>query len=102
MQTKELMVLSEDDLFAIVEKTISEILFIEEGTITKETLFVKDLNVQSLEFLDISLEIENQTGISINFGDIYENLKKTTGKEVNDISILDLIILMKQMIQNRG
>ena len=44
-------------------------------------MIVKDLGAESIDFLDISFEIENGLGFEVDFKEIIKGLQKTSGDQ---------------------
>ncbi len=72
--------------FERLAKAIAEVLDIDETTITPESKFVEDLGADSLDVLEIVMNIESEFGIMIptdatenikTVGDAFEAIKKS-------------------------
>ncbi|NTU97969.1 MAG: hypothetical protein HGA62_09180 [Chlorobiaceae bacterium] len=83
--------LTEQELFDKVEDAIRAVLNTEEGQIRRESMFKADLNAESIDYLDISYEIEQRTGIELDFTEALTYLNETKGDDVMDISVQDLV-----------
>lgn len=58
-----------------------------------ESRLVGDLGLESIDFLDISSELENSLGREVDFKEIAESIGKVSGKprEVKDMRVQDLL-----------
>ena len=88
----------EQELFAGVEEAVRMVLNTKEGEITMESLFRKDLGTESIDFLDISFEIEQLTGIELDFPEVIDFVrKKKNSEEIVDFSVADLVDYLKHV-----
>ena len=61
---------SENEILAVVQKSISTVLNRDVSEISQDSNLVDDLGAESIYFLDITSEIEKVLNIEINFNDI--------------------------------
>jgi acyl carrier protein len=61
---------SENEILAVVQKSISTVLNRDVAEISQDSNLVDDLGAESIDFLDITSEIEKVLNIEINFNDI--------------------------------
>lgn len=59
------MALSRDEIFERVKETLSEQLGVEESDITEDSSFQDDLEADSLDLVELIMELEDQFGIKI-------------------------------------
>ncbi|MDR0952105.1 MAG: acyl carrier protein [Oscillospiraceae bacterium] len=52
-------------IFETVKRMLSELFFVEEDEISLETSFVKDLEADSLDLVDLVMAIEDEFGIEV-------------------------------------
>ena len=64
----------EKELFLQVEDAVRTVLNTEEGEIKMESMFRADLNTESIDFLDITFEIEKRTGVEMDFPSVLKLL----------------------------
>lgn len=83
--------MTEKDLFDKVEEAVRTVLNTAEGEITKASMFKTNLNTESIDYLDISFEIEQRTGIELDFTDAWQYIIEKKGADTTDISIQDLL-----------
>jgi len=81
----------EKELFLQVEEAVRTVLNTEEGEIKMESMFRADLNTESIDFLDISFEIEKRTGVELDFPSALKYMVEKKGAEITDLSIADLV-----------
>jgi acyl carrier protein len=82
---------TKEEIFIQVEKAVRTVLNTEEGEIKMETMFRADLDVESIDFLDIGFEIEKLTGVELDFPEVIQFLNEKRGAEITDFSISDLV-----------
>jgi len=82
---------TKEEIFIQVEKAVRAVLNTEEGEITMETMFLADLDAESIDFLDISFEIEKLTGVELDFPEVIRILNEKRDVETTDFSISDLV-----------
>ncbi|MBW1766959.1 MAG: hypothetical protein JRI43_04220 [Deltaproteobacteria bacterium] len=85
------MMPTKEEIFIQVEKAVRAVLNTEEGEITMETMFLADLDAESIDFLDISFEIEKLTGLELDFPEVIRILNEKRDVETTDFSISDLV-----------
>jgi acyl carrier protein len=84
--------LTEKEVYEQVEDAVRTVLNIQEGEmIGRESMFKADLKAESIDYLDISYEIEQRTGIELDFTEALEYITDKKGQDVTDISVQDLI-----------
>lgn len=95
--------MTEKNLFEHVEEAVRVVLNTAEGEITKESMFKADLNTESIDYLDISFEIEQRTGIELDFTEAWQYIIDKKGPDTTDISIQDLLDYVRYaMDKNSG
>lgn len=91
---------NENDLFLQVEEAVRAVLNTEEGEIKMESMFRSDLNTESIDFLDISFEIEKRTGVELDFPSVLKYIVEKKGAEITDLSIADVVSYLSY-VKNR-
>lgn len=82
---------TKEEIFIQIERAVRAVLNTAEGEITMETMFRADLDVESIDFLDIGFEIEKLTGVELDFSEVIQFLNEKRGAEITDFSISDLV-----------
>jgi acyl carrier protein len=82
---------NENEFFPQVEEAVRAVLNTEEGEIKMESMFRADLNTESIDFLDISFEIEKRTGVELDFPSVLKYMVEKKGAEITDLSIADVV-----------
>jgi len=82
---------TKEEIFIQIEEAVRTVLNTEEGEIAMETMFRADLDVESIDFLDIGFEIEKLTGVELDFSEVIQFLNEKRGAEITDFSISDLV-----------
>jgi acyl carrier protein len=85
----------EQEIFSKIETAVSQVLNTKPGEISPTSTFRGDLGAESIDMIDISFEIEKQTGKELDFKEVLEFLKKTKG-DVKDISVGDLVTYIQR------
>ena len=75
--------MTENEVFAKIQKLIEEHFSVSADKVTKETVFTEDLNADSIDLVEFVLELEDEFGSEIPDEDA-ENLK-TVGDAVSYI-----------------
>jgi acyl carrier protein len=82
---------NETELFAAVQESICTVLDIDTGEIKAESKIVADLGAESIDFLDISCELEKAIDFELDFKDIF-NAQKAGGRATtNDITVAEIV-----------
>lgn len=88
--------MNEQELFESVEKSIQAVLNTEDGEIKLESSLVGDLGAESIDFLDISCELEKFIDKELDFKEVMADLKeKNGGTDVNDLTVSQLVSYLK-------
>jgi len=83
---------NENELFLQVEEAVRAVLNTEEGEIKMESMFRADLNTESIDFLDITFEIEKRTGVELDFPSVLKYMTEKKGTDaITDLSIEDVV-----------
>ncbi|MCG8345730.1 MAG: phosphopantetheine-binding protein [Chlorobiales bacterium] len=93
--------ISDKELFEKVEEAVRAVLNTEEGEIKKESMFKADLDAESIDYLDISYEIEQRTGLELDFTEALEYITDRKGSDITDISVQDVLDYMKYALEKK-
>ncbi|MCG8341974.1 MAG: phosphopantetheine-binding protein [Chlorobiales bacterium] len=93
--------ISEKELFGKVEEAVRTVLNTDEGEIKKESMFKADLDAESIDYLDISYEIEQRTGVELDFTEALQYITDRKGSDITDISVQDVLDYMMYAIKEK-
>ncbi|TLU87616.1 MAG: acyl carrier protein [Chlorobium sp.] len=93
--------ISENELFEKIEEAVRTVLNTEKGEITKSSMFKADLHAESIDYLDISYEIEQRTGIELDFTDALQYVTEKNSSEITDISMRDMLDYMMHVLSQK-
>lgn len=88
---------TEQEILTKVETAVSNVLNTKAGEVSPTSKFREDLGAESIDMIDISFEIEKQTGKELDFKEVIEFLKKSKGEEVKDITVGDIVTYIQKM-----
>jgi acyl carrier protein len=78
-------------LFSHIDRALRTVLSVNDRLITPTTTLVGNLGAESIDFLDISCEIEKQIDVEVDFRKLFKQRQAATGSATPDISVQDLI-----------
>ena len=93
--------ISEKELFDKVAEAVRTVLNTDEGEIKKESMFKADLDAESIDYLDISYEIEQRTGVELDFTEALQYITDRKGSDITDISVQDVLDYMMHAIKEK-
>ena len=93
--------ISEKELFDKVAEAVRTVLNTDEGEIKKESMFKADLDAESIDYLDISYEIEQRTGVELDFTEALQYITDRKGSDITDISVQDVLDYMMYAIKEK-
>jgi acyl carrier protein len=82
---------TKEELFTQVEDAVRAVLNTKKGEIKMESMFRADFDTESIDFLDISFEVEKRTGVELDFPSVLKYLMEKKGAAITDLSVSDLV-----------
>lgn len=83
--------MTDQELYAHVESAIKAVLNIDGQSISPQTSLSQDLGAESIDFLDISCELEKLVDLEVNFRDLAKSLRASKGSTMPDITVEDIV-----------
>lgn len=89
------MPMTQDEVFEKVKKLLTEALAVDEDEVTPQAKIISDLGAESIDFLDITFQLEKTFGIKIPKGelrpdDLFTNPEFVTNGKVTPKGLLEL------------
>lgn len=91
---------TEQDLFSHISDAIRTVLNLDDKPILPTTTLVGNLGAESIDFLDISCEIEKHFNVAVDFRKLVKKRQEATGTAAPDISVQDLAEYVSQLQAN--
>lgn len=88
---------TEQDLFSHIDSAIRTVLNVNDKPITPTTTLVGNLGAESIDFLDISCEIEKHFNVEVDFRKLFKKRQGLTGSAAPDISVQDLMEYVREL-----
>jgi acyl carrier protein len=85
--------MSQTDLLNSIKDSIKDVVNNQKLHIEPTSKLIDDLGLESIDFLDLSSEIENTIGFELDFKEVVEYLKQTTGgaTDIKSVTVQNLI-----------
>ena len=85
--------MSQETLFNSLKDSIRDVVNNQKLDITPSSKLITDLGLESIDFLDLSSEIENTIGFELDFKEVVEFLKQSTGgaADIKTVTVQNLI-----------
>lgn len=93
--------MSEQEIFEKVDEAVRGVLNLEPGQLQMNSLFQADLGAESIDFLDISYEIEQRTGVELDFTEALDYIADQKGGGVTDVSVKDVVDYLIHVLKSR-
>jgi acyl carrier protein len=87
----------DQDLFSRIDDAIRAVLNLDDREIVPETTLVGNLGAESIDFLDISCEIEKHFNVEVDFRKLFKKRQAATGSAAPDISVQDLVDYVREL-----
>ena len=86
---------TEQELFSHIDRALRTVLHVNDRPILPDMTLVGTLGAESIDFLDISCEIEKQFDVEVDFRRLFKQRQIATGTAAPDISVQDLVDYVK-------
>jgi acyl carrier protein len=83
--------MTDGELYAHVEAAIKTVLSVDGQSVSSGTSLSGDLGAESIDFLDISCELEKALGCEVNFKDLVKALQARGGVKRPEITVCDIV-----------
>ena len=84
--------MNNEEVLEKVSDAVAIVLSKDSGEISGESMLEKDLGAESIDFIDISFELENTLGYEVDFKDVIAKVREKKGDEnIKDMSIGDVV-----------
>jgi len=91
---------TDQDLFSCIDEAIRTVLSVDDAPIEPTTTLVGNLGAESIDFLDISCEIEKHFNVEVNFRKLFKKRQAATASAAPDISVQDLVEYVRDLCVN--
>ena len=75
----------------VVEQAIELVLDTRSKAVTPETRLIGDLGAESIDFLDLSCELEKLTGIELAFRKLLQQKRQDSKEQIVDVTVQDIL-----------
>ncbi|MEZ4741437.1 MAG: phosphopantetheine-binding protein [Bdellovibrionota bacterium] len=82
---------SENELFAAVQESICTVLDMDADEVKASSKIVEDLGAESIDFLDISCELEKAIKYELDFKEIFSSKSENGDSSPNDVSVEEIV-----------
>lgn len=69
----------------------------EPGAITPATCLVADLGAESIDFLDISCELEKLVGVELNFKEVFKARREHDPEAGLDLAVSEIVASLRML-----
>jgi acyl carrier protein len=84
--------MTREEITQKVSQAVGTVLNRNVSEIVGDAMIVKDLGAESIDFLDISFEIENGIGFEVDFKEIIKGLQAKAGDQSrNDLTVNEIV-----------
>ena len=90
-----------NDVIEELKRIILEVLDVEEEDVKADSFLRADLNAESIDFIDISYEIENSFDIEIEFSELLEVASEEEDEEITDMTITTIAKYVMKIVNNK-
>src|SRR5262249_27365510 len=88
---------TEQDLYSRIDDALRTVLNVNDRTILPSMTLVGTLGAESIDFLDISCEIEKHFNVEVDFRKLFKQRQSATGSAAPDISVQDLVDYVRDL-----
>lgn len=93
--------MTNEELFSHVETAIRRVMRLKDEPILPSTTLIAGLGVESIDFLDLSCELEKITDEELDFREIIAELRAKTGQEVVDVSVENIVDFLQRRAERK-
>jgi acyl carrier protein len=88
--------MNESQIEQSVRSAIATALSLDSKLINQDSMLIRDLGAESIDFLDITYEIEQRLGRELNFLEILRFAQQTSGAPGRDLSVQSIVAYLAQ------
>lgn len=90
--------MTQEELFVSIKDAIKDVVNNQKLTVEKNSTLIGDLGLESIDFLDLSSEIENTIGFEIDFKEVVEHVKqKSAGvSDIKGLTVQNVIDFIEE------
>jgi acyl carrier protein len=85
-----------ESMIDVVEQAIKIVLDTKSQQITADTSLIGDLGAESIDFLDLSCELEKLTGTEIEFRKLLQQKRQESQEKTVDLTVQDIVNALKR------
>jgi acyl carrier protein len=91
---------TEQELFSHIDRALRTVLNVNNRPIEPSMTLVGNLGAESIDFLDISCEIEKEFNVEVDFRKLFKDRQTATGTASPDITVQDLMEYVRGLRSN--
>ena len=83
---------NEQKLYQIVYDSLHAVTGVSHDRLNPQTKLISDLNIESIDAVDVLFEVEKKLGVSINLADVFQSKRRESGQSNQfDLEIQEIV-----------